>query len=206
MRYFSKNYTLTSNVFGFSNFATGTNWVLERNSVDDLVGNIVIVISLNANFYPGEFVLLEGLDADGNPQTEEVALPGDGDVSFSLKYFSYLSSATASVSTDTMGLGWTSASSTPTIPIDGNSNSSSAISVYVDQVGVNYTVQETFANIYDAYPSTLPWSNIDGLVDGTISANATATKGVRAIRLIAAPSIDPITVGLILHQASNPTF
>lgn len=203
MRYFSKNYTLTSNVFGFSNFATGTNWVLERNSVDDLVGNIVIVISLNANFYPGEFVLLEGLDADGNPQTEEVALPGDGDVSFSLKYFSYLSSATASVSTDTMGLGWTSASSTPTIPIDGNSNSSSAISVYVDQVGVNYTVQETFANIYDAYPSTLPWSNITDLTSSSVDAQGVSTLGGEAIRLKINSVTTGATVDIYLSQPNG---
>ena len=189
---------------GFANDVTGLTWVLTNTTTTDGLGHIVSILNNSIVDYSSVDAVLIGTDADGNPQTETMALPEPSSTSSSLNYYSTLTSVVpgSTIGSDTMDIGWSADALGKTIPSEWRSNSGAGIDVDISGT-INYTVQETFANIYDAYPSTLPWSNITDLTSSSVDAQGVSTLGVEAIRLKINSVTTGATVDIYLSQPNG---
>ena len=209
MQQSSYEYTVSVNDAGFAVDVTGSNWVLTTNTVPDGLGHRVVIINNSATDFSSLTASLSGTDADGNPQTETMSLPGPMFVSFSSKFYSTLTSVVpeSTIGTDTMNIGWSGAAVTQTIPVDWRSNAFTIINVILGEgLSSLYSFEQTNANVYDAYPSTLPWFPIPGLSDRNQNSNGISTPGANALRLNLLDGSDEAVITFTLHPPGPPTF
>lgn len=182
---------------GFAAGVTGAGpFTMTATTSGDSMAHLVS-LSSTANL-SGINMVLSGLDAEGNTQTETVAGPNNNTVN-STKYFSQLDTVTpaSTLGANTMDVGWTDDVVTPAFPLDIRANPFN-VSVAIDIGGtINYTLQHCFQAIQSANPSTLTWWAHDVLNGLTADAQSNYSKPVTAIRLL----LNSLTAGatITLH-------
>jgi len=176
-----------ANLTGFASDVTGAEFVLTANAATDGLAHQVSIRNDSITDHSGKAVTLVGTDQDGRALTEVVTAPGISATVESTGYFLTLTSATpsATIGADTFDIGWVDEVSGKVIPL--NWRSSAAAPIYVDVTGtINFTVQETFQNVFDASREGLSivWRDITALSAKTADAIGAATVGATAIRFV----------------------
>lgn len=203
MRPISASYTpAAASATGFASGITGVGpWTPSATSSSDSMAHNVTIGSA-ANLSAITFTLT-GTDADGNAQTEAVTGPNATTVT-GAKFFMTLTgvSASATLGANTANIGWAATSISKTFPLEWRSNASAAMTVDISGT-INFTVKETYANVYSAFPSTLPWASITALAAKTADTSGTATLGAQAVRLEVNSITAGATMALYLSQPSG---
>jgi len=199
MRQIVKSWTpAAASLTGFLSNATGATWTLSATTAADNLAHLVTIRNDSATDHGAKTAVLTGTDADGKDQTETLNLPGTSATVTSTKFFLTLTSVvpSATIGADTMDIGWSAVAVGQTIPLEWRSNATAAMHVDISGT-INWTVQQSFANIYSAAPSTLPWADIDAPTDMNDIATdlyGTAVLGATAVR----PYINSVTAGATL--------
>lgn len=195
--------TLSANAFNATDLTGAGPWTPTTTATADSLGHLVTIVSA-ANLSAITFTLT-GTDADDKTLTESLAGPNAGTVT-GTKYFKTLTSvsASATVGVSTFGLGHGAASVSKTIPIEWRSYAAAAITADITGT-INFTVQETYANVYDITgPSNAaPWVNISALAAKTADTSSTATVGTNALRFLTNTVTNGATVDLYISQPSG---
>lgn len=205
MRPIKVSYTpAAASLTGFLSNATGATWTLTATSASDNMAHLVTIRNDSATDHDAKTAILTGTDADGKDQTETVSLPAGSATVTSTKYFLTLTSVvpSATIGSDTMDIGWSAVSISKTIPIEWRSNASAAMTADISGT-INFDIQETYANIYDSYPSTLPWVDISALASKTADTSSTATLGSTAVRILINSITAGATISLYISQPSG---
>ena len=190
-----------ANTTGYLSNATGATWTLTTTTADDGLAHLTTILNDSATDHSGKTALITGTDADGNAQTETLALPAASVTSTGVKYFKTISSIvpSATIGGDTMDLGWSAVAISKTVPLNYIATPFS-ISLSVVVTGtINYTVQHVFQDIYAAFPSTLTWFNQMTLVTDTTNGDSNYAFPVRGTRLL----INSVTAGATIRFTIN---
>lgn len=195
------------NTTGFLSNATGATWTLTTTTPGDGMAHLVIITNDTATNHSAKTVTLTGTDADGNSQTETMALPaGSVDVT-STKYFKTLTTVvpSATIGSDTMDIGWTDDVVSPTWIPDYKQNIFS-VSIGCDISGtINYDIQHTFDNCFDssvAY-SDRTWFDHASLAAKTADADGNYAAPVRGIRILINSLSSGATIKVTLIQGGE---
>lgn len=205
MRPIAKNWTpAAASLTGFASNVTGASWALTATNAGDSLAHLVTIRNDSATDHSGKTAVLTGTDADGNAQTETLNLPAGTATVTSTKYFLTLTSVvpSATIGVDTMDIGWDQVSVSPTIPLEWRSNAQAAMTADISGT-INFTVEETYANVYDAAPSTLAWASITALAAKTADTSGAATLGANAVRFKTNTVTAGATVKLYISQPSG---
>lgn len=181
---------------GFVSNATGATWTLTATTPDDGMAHLVIITNDSATDHSGKTALLTGTDANGNPQTETMALPAGSVATTSTKYFKTLTSVvpSATIGVDTMDVGWTDDIVSGTF-IPDFKQAPFNMGLGVDISGtISYTVQHTFDDPFSATYSDMTWFNHSSLATKTTDADGNYAAPVRGIRVL----INSLTSGATL--------
>lgn len=184
MRPYSITYTpADDSATGFRSNATGTDFALTATSAADNLAHLVIFDPDGTPDLHTITVDLVGTDADGKAQTETITLSADGSATTSTKYYLTFTSATpsATIGAETVDIGWTDDIVSPTYPLDYASTAQADIAVAVTGT-INYTVQETFANVLAGVAAA--WSSISALTSKTALTASQADAGATAFRVL----------------------
>jgi len=190
MRPYSVTYTpaddSTNGIATSTNSAAGVAFTqVATNAADNLAHLIIITPSKSVT---GNYTIT-GTDADGKAQTETLATNTTSAVT-SVKYYLTVTSvlAPAGITDATVQIGWTDDIVSPTYPLDWASTA--AADIQVDVTGtINYTVQETFANVLAG--TAAAWSSISALASKTALTASVASVGATAFRVL----INSLTTG-----------
>lgn len=196
--------TAVANGFAADIIGVGPFTPTTASPTDDL-GHLVTLTVATANFSAITFTLT-GIDIDGKSITETLAGPNNNTVT-GTKYFATLSSVAVSAElegADLLTIGWSAASITKTIPLEWRSNAAAAMNADISGT-INYSVQETFANVYDSLsPSTLlPWNSITAFAAKTADVTSTGTLGANAVRILTNTVTNGATVNLYISQPAG---
>lgn len=175
---------------------------------DDGLAHQVTLISPVQGTLAGVTFTIVGTDCDGNALTESgITGPASNSTVTSTKYFKTVATIQPSA---TMGglvvsVGTAAPSLSQTVPLDGRSISPAFHDVDVSGT-VNFTVLETFENVYSANPSTLDFSSYTtGLSAKTATTGAAGQVPAQAARIL----INSVTNGAVvtwrIAQASQQT-
>jgi hypothetical protein len=191
---------------GFASNVTGAAFVLTASVATDGLAHQVSIRNDAVTDHSGKTVTLVGTDQDGHALTEVVTAPGTSATVESAGYFLTLTSATpsATIGADTFDIGWVDEVSGKVIPL--NWRSSAAAPVYVDVTGtINFTVQETFQNVFDAARegSAIVWRDITALSGKTADAVGAATVGATGIRFVVNSYSSGAEAQMYLTQSDN---
>ena len=193
--------TISANGFNATNLTGAGPWVPSNTTTTDSLGHKVSIVSA-ANLSAITFTL-SGTDVDNNALTESLTGPNATTVT-GTKYFKSLTSvsASATIGASTIGLGWAAASVSKTIPIEWRSNASAALMADITGT-INFTPQQTPANIFDiASPSNSgAWSQ--AIAAGTADVAGTATLGSTAVRILTNTVTNGATVDFYISQPSG---
>lgn len=205
MRPIKVSYTpAAASLTGFLSNATGATWTLTATSASDNMAHLVTIRNDSATDHGAKTAILTGTDADGKDQTETVSLPAGSATVTSTKYFLTLLTVvpSATIGADTMDIGWSAVSISKTIPIEWRSNAQAAMTADISGT-INFDIQETYANVYDSYPSTLPWVDISALAAKTADTSGAATLGSTAVRILINSISAGATISLYISQPSG---
>ena len=211
MRPIRKSWTpAAASLTGFRSNATALDWALTATSAADGLAHLVTVRNDSATNHSAKTAVLTGTDADGKPQTETINLPDNAATVTSTKFFLTLESVvpSATINADTMDVGWSAVAAGQTTPLEWRSNAVAAMTVDISGT-INFTVEQTFANVYDSAPSTLPWVPIASPVDMddvTADTTGTATLGAQAVRFYVNSVTAGATATLYLVQPGGFTL
>lgn len=200
MRPYSVSYTpaddSTNGLATTVNVAAGLPFTQQHTDMGDSLAHLIIITpsgSITGNF------TITGTDVDGKAQTEVLATDTTNPVT-SVNYYLTVTSvlSPAGIGAETVQIGWTDDVISKTFPIDWAS--SAAHDIYVDISGtINFTVQETFANLLAGI--TPSWNAITALASKTGDTFGQADIGATAWRLL----INSLTSGAtVTIQTSQP--
>lgn len=171
---------------------------------DSLAHQVTFTSPVQATLAGITFTIV-GTDADGNVQTETgITGPASASTVTSTKYFKTVATVQPSA---TMGglvvaIGIAAPSLSQTIPIVFRSPSAAAMTVTVTGT-INFTVQETVANVFSAYPATLPFTAITALSSKTAQTSGTATIGATGVQVLTNSVTNGATYTLYLSQSEG---
>lgn len=189
---------------GYANDVTGASWPLTVTTAGDGLAHKTTILNNTANDHSAKTVLITGTDADGNVQTETLAMPGASVTSTGVKYFKTVTTIvpSATIGADTMDLGWSAVAIGPTIPIDWRSTSGASWSVVVTGT-INVTVQEAYQDVWaqTAPASGLAWYSITALTSKTANTQGTGTVFATAGRVLINSVTASATVTLVMAQS-----
>ena len=191
------NFTpLDDNLTYFLSNATGGTWTLTTTDVTDGMAHLMIITNDSATDHSAKTCAITGLDADGNAQTETLALPAASTTSTSTKYWSKISTVvpSATIGGDTMDLGITDDVVGPTfIPDFKQAPFNLAIGADIGGT-INFDIQHTFdsalASDTLAY-SSRTWYDHSVIAGKTADTDGNYAAPVRGIRIL----INSLTAG-----------
>ena len=166
--------------------STGAALTLAATAPTDSLAHLVTLTSAGGVDLSALAFAIVGTDNDGNPQTDTIAAGPNGSTVASAKYFKTVTSVTpsATMATKKTDIGIGAVSLSPSIPLEWRSIVGATHAVDVTGA-VNFSVQETFDNIYNAQPSTLAWvAYTSGLTSKTATQAVAGTVGANAARLV----------------------
>lgn len=168
----------------------------------DGLAHLITLTVATTNYSTTNFTVT-GTDADGNIQTEVVAGPNNNTVT-STKHFKTVTSVavSASLAGNAVSCGYAAESVTKTIPLERRSNFPATHDVDVTGT-VNFTLIETFDDVFRAAPESLDWgSYTSGLAAKTATTAAQGFTGASAARI----KVNSVTNGAIINwYISQPT-
>lgn len=195
------------NLTGFLSNATGATWTLTTTTPNDGMAHLVIITNDSITDHSAKTAVLTGTDADGNSQTETMALPAGSVATTSTKYFKTLTTVvpSATIGADTMDIGWTDDVVSPTWVPDYKQQTFS-VGIGLDISGtINVDVQHTFDDVFDssvAY-SSRTWLDHASLAAKTVDADGNYAAPVRGIRLLINSLTTGATVKVTFIQGSE---
>lgn len=189
---------------GFLSNATGATWTLTTTTPNDGMAHLVIITNDSITDHSAKTAALTGTDADGNTQTETMALPAGSTTSTSAKYFKTLTSIvpSATIGADTMDIGWTDDVVSPTwIPDYKQANFSIGIGCDISGT-INYDIQHTFDDCFDASVvySARTWFDHSSIAAKTADADGNYAAPVRGIRILINSLSSGATIKVTLVQ------
>lgn len=186
--------------------STGAAIVPTNTATTDTLAHIVTLTSAALNDLSTLSFALVGTDADGNPQTDTIAAGPNNSTVSSAKYFKTLTSVTpsATMATKEMTIGIGAASLSPAIPLDRRSISAAALTITVTGT-VNITVQDTIGDVFQNYPSVVPWTAISALTAKTAQTDGSARVAATAVQVLTNSVTNGATYSLWISQASQTT-
>ena len=153
---------------------------------DGLAHQVTLIAPVQATLAGITFTIV-GTDMDGNPQTEtSLTGPASGATVTSVKYFKTVATIqpSATMGALTVAVGTAAPSYSPSIPLEWRS----IVAAFHDaDIGgtINYTLQETFDNIYTQWPSTLDWGSYTSAFSGkTATVGAQGQVGATGARIL----------------------
>lgn len=196
---------VTASLTGFLSNATGATWTLSTTATTDGLGHRVTIRNDSVTDHSGKTAALVGTDADGNAQTETMALPGTSATTTSTKYFKTLTSITpsATIDADTMDIGWDQVGVSQTYPIDWPNVTGGGVSLGVTITGtINYDVQHTLDDIFASTTAaqTANWFDHSTIAAKTASSDGNYAFPVRAVRLMVNSVTNGATVSFNILQ------
>ena len=187
MRLKKFNFTpATANLIGYASNVTGASFTLTANVSGDSLAHIVSIRNDAAVDHSGKTITLVGFDENGKAVTDVVTGPGVSATVNSVKFFSYLTSATpsATIGADTFDIGWTNSFASNHIPLNWRNMTVAGI-LTADVTGtINYTVSECVQNILAG--QTPVWNAITALTTKTADVLAASpSMGATGLRVVA---------------------
>lgn len=199
---------LTASLTGFLSNATGATWTLSNTATTDGLGHLVTIRNDSATDHAALTAVLVGTDAQGNAQTETLALPGTSATVTSTKYFKTLTSVTpsATIGADTMDIGWAAASVSQMYPVDYHSVTGGGISLGVTITGtINFDVQHTLDDVFASVAASQAanWFDHSSIAADTATVDGNYAFPIRAIRFLTNTVTDGATVQFNILQGSR---
>jgi len=135
-----------ANLTGLASNVTGASWPLSATSAADNLAHLITIRNDTATDHSGKTALITGTDADGQTQTETLALPGVSATVTSTKNFMTVTSVvpSATIGADTMDIGWSAVAWGRTIPLNWRQDQFQVSLAVVITGTISVTVQHTF--------------------------------------------------------------
>lgn len=186
----------TSNT-GFATGLTGVGPFTTFSAATD--GAHLVALTSAANLSAITMTIV-GTDADGRSITEARAGPNVNTV-LTAASFKTITSITASgtLGVNTMDVGWQDDFFGAMYPCDYRAQTGLNMTV-VPSGTVNFTVQETFANVLDG--TVAVWNSISALTSKTATTTATGSPGATAVRVFTNSYTNGATLKLFTDQAT----
>ena len=182
--------------------STGAATAPTTTSTTDGLAHYVTLTSPAQATLAGITFTIAGTDADGHVITDTVTGPASASTTTSTKFFKTITTITPSA---TMGalvlsIGIAVTAITPTIAL---TNSVAAAGMTVAVTGtINYTMYETFANVY-AHDANSVSTTISALAAKTTTISANASVSATGVLLLINSLTATATVTVFLNQASG---
>ena len=184
--------------------STGAAVAPTTTATTDLLAHTVTLTAAVQTTLAGITFTIVGTDQNGNAQTETgIVGPASGATVTSTKYFKTITTVQPSA---TMGgllvsIGVSAISLTQVIPLDRRSVASAGLTVAVTGT-INYTVNETFADVFDL-SLVAPYTPITALTTKSATTSATTTVSATGVELIVNSVTNNATFTIYLNQASS---
>lgn len=175
-------------------------------TTDGLAHTVTFTSPVQATLAGITFTIV-GTDADGKAQTETgITGPASNSTVTSTKYFKTIETVQPSA---TMGglvvsIGISAVSASPSIPLERRSISPAYLDVDITGT-INYTVNETFEDIFKAAPSTLRWFPITAFTSKATDIQGATTVASSGVQLITNTVTNGATYTLYISQATQIT-
>lgn len=134
---------------GLLSNATGATWTLSANDAGDDLAHKVTIRNDSGTDHSGKTATIVGTGANGQAQTETLALPAGTATVTSTKHFLTVTSVTpsATIGGDTMDIGWAAESVSPWLSLRHSAGEVQVgFGVTVDSGSPSYTVQHSFGD------------------------------------------------------------
>jgi len=192
--------TTAFNAQGFTSTGAATAPTTTTTS-DGLAHYVTLTSPVQATLAGINFTIV-GTDPDGHAISETIAGPASASTVTSTKFFKTITTIqpSATMGALTLAVGIAVTAITPTIAL---TNSAAAASMTVAVTGtVNYTVYETFANVY-VHNATTVSTAITALTSKTANTTGTATVSATGVLLLVNSVTAGATVTIWLNQNSS---
>jgi len=103
-----------------------------------------------------------------------------------------------------VSVGISAASASPSIPLDRRSISPAYLDMDISGT-INYTINETFEDIFKATPSTMRWFPITAFTGKTADVQSAATVASSGVQVITNTVTNGATYTLYISQAAQTT-
>lgn len=200
------NYDLAdASLTGFASNVTGATWTLTAHAATDGLAHQVSVRNDSANNKSSIAIVLVGLDADGNAQTESITGPTGSATVESTLYYKYLTSVTPASTwgADTADIGWVDEIASPIIGLNWLADAIAALNADVTGT-INYTLQQTFDDFtlpaFTAPSQQVQW--IDVASAKTADGIFNTVGGALGARLL----VNSYSSGAEIQLNVNPTY
>lgn len=187
--------------------STGAATAPTTTATTDLLAHQVTLVSPVQATLAGVTFTIIGTDANGKYQIETGLVgPASNSTVTSTKFFKTVATIQPSA---TMGglvvsVGIAAPSLSPVVPLVFRSPSGAALTVDISGT-INFTVQETYANVFDATnpAADLPWAGITALAAKTADTSGVATIGACGIQVLVNTVTNGATYKLYLSQSEG---
>ena len=188
--------------------STGAATAPTTTATTDLLAHLVTFTSPVQATLAGITFTIVGTDSDDKAQTETgITGPASNSTVTSTKYFKTITTVQPSA---TMGglvvsIGVAAASVSPTVVLDRRSNIAALVDADISGT-INYTLQETYDNIFDIAPSAADWGSYSTAFSAkTATVAAQVTVGACAVRFLTNTVTNGATYLMRISQPANPT-
>ena len=175
-------------------------------TTDGLAHTVTLVAPVQATLAGVTFTIV-GTDADGNAQTETgITGPASGATVTSTKYFKTISTIqpSATMGALVVSVGISAVSASPSIPVERRSISPALLDVDITGT-INFTLNETFDDIFRAAPSTLRWVALSAFTAKATDITGAGTVGSAGVQIITNSVTNGATYTLYISQATQQT-
>ena len=172
-------------------------------TTDGLAHTVTLTAPSQATLAGVTFTIV-GTDANGHDQTETGLVgPASGATVTSTKYFKTVTSIqpSATMGVLVVSVGISALSLSQTIPLDSRSVASAGMIVAVTGT-INYTVNETFADVFDNNVIP-PFIAITALTSKSANTLGSATVSATGVQLLVNSVTNSATYTIYLNQASS---
>lgn len=177
----------------FLSNATGATWTLAETSTGDGLAHQITIRNDSATDHSAKTAELPGTDANGNPLTETVNLPGAGATITSTKFFLTLAAVnpSATIGADTMDIGMAATARSPWVPCHPEKETAVGVAVTgtIDfDVLVCLEAPDGDAQVFNHASFTAKTADIAGVVGYPVNAVAvdvnSNTSGVFRLQVV----------------------
>ena len=180
--------------------------VTTSTTTDGLAHTVTLVAPVQATLAGVTFTIV-GTDADGNAQTETGLVgPASGATVVSTKYFKSITTIqpSATMGALVVSVGCSAVSASPSIPLERRSISPAYLDIDITGT-INFTVNETFEDIFKAAPSTMRWFAITAFSAKATDIQGAATVASSGVQVITNSVTNGATYTLYISQATQQT-
>lgn len=200
--------TALATAFNAATFnSTGAATAVTTPTTSDGLAHLVTLVAPVQATLAGVTFTIVGTDADGKPQTETGLVgPASGATVTSTKYFKTIATIqpSATMGALVVSVGVSAASASPSIPLERRSISAAHLDIDITGT-INFTINETFEDIFKAAPSTLRWFPITAFSAKATDIQGAATVASSGVQVITNSVTNGATYTLYISQATQIT-